>query len=95
MVLSITQNTCQYFFYYLLKDVDYFGKPFNSYKDALKACENLNLHGLSGWRLPTRQEKKRMNSVSKNQEIHPIINLGSGSMGVIWCIDDQDRIARR
>jgi hypothetical protein len=71
-----------------LKNANYFGKKF-FYNDALKACENLNVHGLSGWRLPSEQEIDRMKTVYKKQEIHPIINIKSFIHGY-WCINSND-----
>jgi len=57
-----------------LRNANYFRREFY-FKDALKACENLNIQGLSGFRLPTVNELSRMRTVYKKQEMHPFFNL--------------------
>ena len=58
-----------------IKNAYYLGTSFTSKKDALIACENLKVHGLSGWRIPTKIELKRMDTVIGKQEEHPFINI--------------------
>jgi len=60
-----------------LKDANYFKKKM-SWEDAKKACENLIVAGLSGWRLPTKEELIRMFTVYHNQEPHPFKSLKDG-----------------
>jgi len=57
-----------------LKNAHYFPKEF-TYDDALKACKNIEIHGLSGWHIPSFEEIKRMRTVYRKQEIHPFINV--------------------
>lgn len=40
-----------------------------------KACENLNFSELSGWRVPTVKELKRMYTVYHKQEPSPFVNI--------------------
>jgi hypothetical protein len=68
-----------------LKDTNYFklketrkhkqSKHKQSWRDAKTKCDNLTVAGLSGWRLPTKEEVVRMCSVYHGQEPHPFVNL--------------------
>lgn len=61
-----------------LKDANYFIKQMN-WNNADHACQTLQFVGLSGWRLPSTSELKKMyNSVYLNQETHPFINVEKG-----------------
>ncbi|MFH1673388.1 MAG: caspase family protein [Pseudomonadota bacterium] len=57
-----------------LKDANYF-KDEMTWVDARRACKNLFIADLSGWRLPNRSEIKRMFTVYHNEEPHPFKNL--------------------
>lgn len=57
-----------------LKDANV-GKKEICHKDAKKACENLTIAGLSGWKLPTINQLKRMYTVYHKQEPHPFVNI--------------------
>ncbi|MBI5787966.1 MAG: DUF1566 domain-containing protein [Candidatus Schekmanbacteria bacterium] len=53
-----------------LKNANHFGKRMY-FNYAQKACENLTVAGISGWRLPKSKELTRMYTVYWKQEPHP------------------------
>jgi len=63
-----------------LKDADWF-KGVMTWADAKEACSNLEIVGLSGWRLPTDRELIRMYTVAHNQEPHPFGEIKSAWYG--------------
>jgi len=78
-----------------LKNASFFNRSFY-YKDAVKACNNLKVHDLAGWRIPTISELKRMETVYKKLENHPFINMRKcygctiHSNAYYYCLDTGD-----
>ena len=59
------------------KDANYFGKPMNRVY-ATEYLKKTKIAGLLDWRIPTAVELFRMQSVYRNLEPHPFINIFEG-----------------